>query len=80
MPHENNCHRCGMKGHWSRTYCMPKNLVDLYQSSIKEKGKDIKMNFTNRNGLDLTYYDTDFFGGPSEKKDYLTNDENTITK
>ena len=65
-----------MKGHWSRTYCTPKNLVDLYQSSIKEKGKYIKMNFTNRNGLDLTYYDTDFFGGPSEKTDYLTNNDN----
>ena len=35
--HENNCHRCGMKGHWSRTYRTPKHLVDLYQESIKEK-------------------------------------------
>ena len=24
--HENNCYRCGMKGHWSRTYRMPKHL------------------------------------------------------
>ena len=25
------------------------------------------MNFTNGDGLDLTYYDIDFFGGPNEK-------------
>ena len=25
------------------------------------------MNFTDGEGLDLTYYDIDFFGGPSEK-------------
>ena len=37
------------------------------------------MNFTNINGLDLTYYDIDFFGGPSGKTDYLMNDENTTT-
>ena len=43
---------------------MPKHLAYLYQVSINE----IEMNFTDRNGLDLTYYDTDFFGGQSEKK------------
>jgi hypothetical protein len=31
--------RCGMKGHWQHTCHMPKHLVDLYQASIKEKGK-----------------------------------------
>ena len=55
---------------------MPKNLADLYQTSIKEKGKEIEMKFTDRNRLDLTYYDTDFFGGPSGKTDYLMNGEN----
>ena len=75
--HENNCHRCGMKGHWARTYRTPKHLVDLYQASTKEKGKEIEMNFTDRNGLDLTCYDSDFFGGPSGKMDHLINDENT---
>ena len=64
-----------MKGHWSRTCHKPKHLVDLYQASIKVKGKEIEMNFTNSNGLDLTYYDIDFFGGPSEKKNHLINDE-----
>ena len=52
--HENNCHRCGMKGHWSRICRTPKHLVDLYQASIKEKGKAIKISFTDGNGLDLT--------------------------
>ena len=75
--HENNCHKCGMKGHWARTYRTPKHLADLYQASIKEKGKEIEINFTDRNGLDLTYYDSDFFGGPSQKTYHLMNDENT---
>ena len=52
--HENNCHRCGMKRNWARTCRTPKHLVDLNQASIKDKGKEIEMNFTNRNGLDLT--------------------------
>ena len=38
----------------------------------------MEMNFIDRNGLDLTYYNTDFFGGPSEKTDYLMNDENIV--
>ena len=46
---------------------MPKHLVNLYQASVTAKGKEIKMNFIDRDGLDLTYYDIDFFGGPSEK-------------
>ena len=33
------------------------------------------MNFIDNNGLDLTYYDIDFFGGPSEKTNHLINDE-----
>ena len=69
-----------MKEHWARTFCKPKHLTDLYQASIKEKGKEIEMNFTNRNGLDLIYYDTDFFGGPSGKMNYLMNYENIATE
>ena len=44
--HENKCYRCGIKGHWSRTCRMPKHLVDLYQASLKEKGKGVKVNLT----------------------------------
>ena len=35
----------------------------------------IEMNFTDGDGLDLTYYDIDFFRGPSEKIDHLINYE-----
>ena len=73
--HENNCYKCGIKGHWTCTCCTPKPLVGLYQASMKAKRKEIEMNFIDGDGLDLTYYDIDFFGGPSEKIDYLINDE-----
>ena len=46
-PHEKKCLRCGMKGHWQHTCHMPKHLVDLYQTSIKEKGKGIEINFAH---------------------------------
>ena len=39
-----------MKGHWSRTYCTSKNLVNLYQASIKGKGNQIETNFINGQG------------------------------
>ena len=65
-----------MKGHWSYTCRTPKHLVDLYQALIKAKGKEIEMNFTDGDVLDLTYYDIDFFEGLSEKTDHLINDEN----
>ncbi|KAL4620574.1 hypothetical protein ACB092_06G164900, partial [Castanea dentata] len=42
--HENICFRCGMKGHWSRTCRTLKHLVDLYQASLKEKGKGVEVN------------------------------------
>ena len=57
------------------TYRTPKHLVDLYQTSIKTKEKKIKINFTDGDGLDLTYYDVDFFRGPNEKTDHLINDK-----
>ena len=65
-----------MKRHWSRTCCTAKHLVDLYQSSLKKIEKIIEMNFTDVKGLDLSYYDVDFFGAPLEKTDYLMDDEN----
>ena len=73
--HENDCYRCGMKGNWSCTYHKPKDLIDLYQTSITTKGKEIKINFTGGDGLNLTYYNIDFFGGLGEKTHHLINDE-----
>ena len=46
---KNKCYRCGMEGHSSCTCRTPKHLVDLYQDSIKEKGKGIETNFANHN-------------------------------
>ena len=74
--HENTCHRCGIKGHWSRTCHTTKHLVDLYQASLKKIEKNIEVNFADAKGLNLSYYDVDFFGAPIEKIDYLIDDEN----
>ena len=41
-----------MEGHWSCTCRTPKHLVDLYQASIKEKGKGIETNFVDHNDLE----------------------------
>ena len=43
----------------------------------RKREKEIEMNFTNGNGLELIYYDVDFFEYHSEKTNYLMNDENT---
>ena len=75
---ENKCHRCGMKGHQSRTCCTPKHFVDIYQASIKVKGKEVEMNFIDSDGLvDLTHLDfSDFFENPNGKIDHLIGDGN----
>ena len=39
VTNESICHHCGMTGHWSRTFRTPKHFVDLYQTSLKNKGK-----------------------------------------
>ncbi|KAB2062178.1 hypothetical protein ES319_A10G136200v1, partial [Gossypium barbadense] len=40
----NVCYRCGGKGHWSHMCRTQKHLVDLYQQSIKQKGKKVETN------------------------------------
>ena len=77
---QDTCYRCGMEGHWSRTCRTAKHLVDLYQTSLKENGKKIEMNFTDSNGMDLSYFDNDFLIGPSENFDYLIDDVNDNVK
>ena len=60
---EDNCHKCGMKGHWARNCRTPQHFVDLYQASIKGKGKEIETHFADLNDpLDFTHLDVaDFF-------------------
>ncbi|KAL0282582.1 UNVERIFIED_CONTAM: hypothetical protein Sangu_2939600 [Sesamum angustifolium] len=56
------CHRCGMSGHWSRTYRTAQHLVKLYQASFKAKGKEVETNFVVAGISDNTYiYASDFF-------------------
>ncbi|KAK4719500.1 hypothetical protein R3W88_017838 [Solanum pinnatisectum] len=38
-------YQCGEKGHWSRTCHMPRQLVELYQASLKEVKNNAKANF-----------------------------------
>ncbi|XP_078158189.1 uncharacterized protein LOC144553870 [Carex rostrata] len=68
---ENSCYRCGMANHWSRTCRTPKHLVELYQASIKKKGKEVETNFIENNPNDLhmdTHLDvSDFFENVDEE-------------
>ena len=54
--------------------------ICLVSTKHQLKKNEISMNFIDRNELDLIYYDIDFLGGPSEKTDYLMNDENIVTE
>ncbi|XP_021857945.1 uncharacterized protein [Spinacia oleracea] len=65
------CYRCGGKGHWSRVCRTPKHLVDLYQSSLKKKGKNVETNLLFEDGEgdfesgDTTHLEVaDFFTSP----------------
>ncbi|XP_012834489.1 PREDICTED: uncharacterized protein LOC105955317 [Erythranthe guttata] len=75
-----SCHRCGVKGHWSRACRTPRHLVYLYQASIKGKGKGKEINFTDFSNtendhidpMDLTHLDVaDFFPAPSGEIDEI---------
>ena len=72
---------------------MPKYLVDLYQASIKEKMKEIEINFAHHgdpeyhmgykditNKVDITHLDvSDFFEDANGKIDHLIGDGNVHT-
>ena len=50
-----------MKGHWSDICHTAKHLVDLYQASVKRKGKQIETNFID--GQDTMDCDANFIDG-----------------
>ncbi|XP_012850836.1 PREDICTED: uncharacterized protein LOC105970548 [Erythranthe guttata] len=67
-------YKCGANGHWLNVCRTPRHLVDLYQASIKGKGKEKKINFINFNNdtvdnsdpMDFTHLDVgDFLNEPS---------------
>ncbi|XP_056694867.1 uncharacterized protein [Spinacia oleracea] len=65
------CYRCGGKGHWSRVCRTPKHLVNLYQESLKKKGKNVETNLVFEDGEgdfdsgDTTHLEVaDFFTSP----------------
>ena len=68
-----------MKGHWSHTYYTNDHLVKLYQTSLKEKGKEkIETNLINSDDpVDITHLDvSDFFEDSNGKIDHLIGDGN----
>ena len=82
-----------MGGHCSCTCCTLKHFVDLYQAFVKEKGKEIEINFVDHNdledpinyldlpnGMDMTHLDvSDFFENVDGKFDNLIGDGNVHT-
>ncbi|KAG4214165.1 hypothetical protein ERO13_A01G104333v2, partial [Gossypium hirsutum] len=65
------CYHCKGKNHWSCICHTPKHLVELYQQSLKDKGKKIETNFVCENGkynygiAGTTHLEvTDFFTTP----------------
>ncbi|XP_012854500.1 PREDICTED: uncharacterized protein LOC105974002 [Erythranthe guttata] len=43
---ENMCIRCGMTGHWAKVCRTAQHLVNLYQDSKRDKGKNVQANVT----------------------------------
>ncbi|KAI3446776.1 hypothetical protein Pfo_003441 [Paulownia fortunei] len=79
VPHyQNNCHRCGMKGHWRRTCRTSKHLVDLYQTFLKEKRKGVETNLIEHyTPMNFTQLDlADLFENPNGNFENLNGDGN----
>ena len=76
---DNKCYRCGGKGHWSRTCCTPRHLVELYQVSLKEVKNNAEANFITEDTVEPMHLDVaDFFEFPEGKIDHLIDDGSVI--
>jgi hypothetical protein len=80
---EDVCYRCGMENHWSRTCRTPKHLVELYQASLKKKGKNVEINLTENEPENECHIDThldvsDFFQNADKEIDTFTKGENKM--
>ncbi|KAM3398579.1 hypothetical protein P3S68_002095 [Capsicum galapagoense] len=69
------CFLCGRKGYYSHDCHALKHLVDLYQASLKKKGRNPKANLLSENVVDITSLDAaDFFKHPKGKIDHMIGD------
>ncbi|XP_015054918.1 uncharacterized protein LOC107001350 [Solanum pennellii] len=76
---DNKCYRCGGKGHWSRTCRTPRQLVELYQASLKEVKNYTESNFISEDTIEPMHLDVaNFFENPEGKIDHLIGDGSAI--
>ena len=45
----NVCYRCGVNNHWAKICRTAPHLVELYQASLKNKGKKVQAHATESN-------------------------------
>nr|GFB01258.1 hypothetical protein [Tanacetum cinerariifolium]GFB01259.1 hypothetical protein [Tanacetum cinerariifolium] len=77
----NACNRCGMKTHWAKQFRTSRHFVDLYQASLKKKGKDIETNFIDNFNDDgpipnVRFDSLDFFDDVEDVVASFSNDGN----
>ncbi|XP_021839158.2 uncharacterized protein [Spinacia oleracea] len=77
---KDTCFRCGMTGHWGKTCRTAKHLVDLYQTSIKGKGKVDEANYVDEENPSGPSFDvSDFFNdNPDSVNDLIFGDNSNI--
>ena len=56
---KSQCYRCGMTGHWAKVCRIAKHLCDLYQASLKEKGKEVETNLVTNDDPPMAPLDLD---------------------
>ena len=72
-----------MANHWPRTCRTTKHLVELYQVSLKEKGKNVETNFTENDPENECHMDTHLdvsyiFPNVDEEINIFTKGENEM--